>query len=219
MQKTNLPEWLTPSVIILLLANLIPVYGVFFLGWEVFLVILIFWAENVIVGILNVARMLLVSPKDPLKWLAKLFLIPFFCFHYGMFTAVHGLFVVILFGRELIKTSSTGLPDISLVLSILREYYFVYAVLAFVASHGFSFFWNYIRKGEFKRASLASLMTQPYARILSGFLVLALNLPVAGLFLLLILKVRMDIAAHVKEHRKLGSTRNHEQKTAELPEA
>lgn len=78
MQKTNLPEWLTSSVLILILANLIPVYAVFFLGWKAFLVILIFWIENVIVGIFNVARMFLVAPESRITWLAKLFLIPFF---------------------------------------------------------------------------------------------------------------------------------------------
>lgn len=215
MQKANLPKWLTSSVLILILANLIPIYGVFFLGWKIFLVILLFWIENVIVGVFNVARMLLVSPKDPLKWLVKLFLIPFFCVHYGIFAAGHGMFVIALFGRNFIGTQLTGPPDINFFLSVLQEYYFIYAVLAFIASHGFSFFWNYIGKGEFRRASLDSLMGQPYGRVVvlhitliaSGFLVMALNSPIAGLFLLIVLKIGIDIAAHLKEHRRLESIR------------
>ena len=52
---------------------------------------------TVIVGLLNVARMVAAAPDDPLQWGAKLFLVPFFCVHYGMFTAVHGAFVFGLF--------------------------------------------------------------------------------------------------------------------------
>lgn len=44
------------SAILLVAANLAPLYGVLFLGWEVFPLLVLFWAENVVVGVLNAGR-------------------------------------------------------------------------------------------------------------------------------------------------------------------
>src|SRR5690349_10588501 len=101
-------DWLRPSVIALVLANLVPVAGVFLLGWEIFPLMFLFWSENVIIGGINVLKMLTANPESPLSWAGKLFLIPFFCFHYGMFTFVHGILVVAMFGGY--QRHSAGFP-------------------------------------------------------------------------------------------------------------
>jgi hypothetical protein len=79
---------------------------------------------------------------------------------------------------------------------------------ALVASHGFSFLWNYLYRGEYRSAQLARLMTKPYGRvvamhvaiILGGIGVAALGSPVWALLILLGVKVGIDLKAHVKEH-------------------
>src|SRR5688572_28095383 len=89
---------LSPSARVLVAANLVPLAGVLFLDWSVFATLLVFWVENVIVGAFNVLRMLVAQPQIGAMWAAKLFMIPFFTFHYGMFVTVHGVFVLALFG-------------------------------------------------------------------------------------------------------------------------
>jgi len=82
------------------------------------------------------------------------------------------------------------------------------AVLA--ASHLFSFGWNYLVRGEFRRAKLAELMSKPYGRvvvlhiaiILGGIGAIALGSPLWALVVLLALKIGLDLKAHVKEHSK-----------------
>jgi hypothetical protein len=91
-------DWQRPSVIALLLANLVPVAGVFIFHWEVFPLMFLFWSENVIIGAFNVLKMFCASPKTTAKGAGKLFNIPFFCFHYGMFTFVHGVIIIQIFG-------------------------------------------------------------------------------------------------------------------------
>lgn len=46
------------AVISLLITNLAPLIGVMFYGWDVSQIILLYWFENVVVGIYNVAKML-----------------------------------------------------------------------------------------------------------------------------------------------------------------
>jgi len=202
--------WLSPSSLVLVAANLIPLYGVFVLGWPVFPILLLYWLENVAIGLINVLRMLLAAPTDPVLWGGKLFLVPFFCFHYGMFTAIHGSFVVGLFGGKVYRDLDHGLLPVEGVSRAVIDYNLGWAVLILAASHLFSLFWNYLGHGEFRRASPMELMQRPYSRVvimhltilLGGGVTMVLGSPEWALLLLIALKIGFDLRAHLKEHRK-----------------
>lgn len=199
---------LPPSVLVLVGANLVPLLGVLGSHWTVFSVLLLYWCENVVVGAFNVLRMLVASPKDVATDAAKLFFIPFFMFHYGMFTMVHGIFVLALFGP-----GRNFSPSPAAFIAAVRGAGVGFGVIAIVLSHGFSFVHNYLASGEFRRASLPQLMAQPYARVmvlhatilLGGFAAKALGAPVAALVLLIALKTLIDLRAHLAERKKLGT--------------
>jgi hypothetical protein len=199
---------LTTSAAILVAANSVPLYGVAFLDWEVFPLVLLFWLENVIVGCFNVLRILLVGPYDMARWIGKVFIAAFFVLHYGGFAAIHGMFVVLLFGGGYVPP---GEPlGIEWLVDTVSRSGTVWAVVALVLSHGFSFVWNYVGHGEYRRVTIERLMMQPYARVAvlhiaiigSGMLVVALGSPLAGLVLLVVLKIGLDLRAHLKEHGK-----------------
>jgi hypothetical protein len=194
------------SVIAIILTNLIPIYGVLFMGWQVFPVMLLFWIENVIIGVSNVFKMFFASPANVGQWVAKFFMIPFFCFHYGLFTLVHGLFIFVLFGGFM--EGVFWLTKVDDVFGIIANQQIGWAILALILSHTLSFVTNYIGKGEYKKSTVSELMSQPYGRVVilhitiifSGFLVMELGSPVVGLVLLIILKTFVDIKAHLKQH-------------------
>jgi hypothetical protein len=201
-----------PSVIVLIIANAVPLFGVLFLGWKVFPILLLFWMENVIVGLFNVIKMLLASPGDTAQQAAKIFMIPFFCVHYGLFTLVHGIFVFVLFGGTAFQDIS---PSLDTLPQIVRDYQLIWGILALLISHGASFAINYIGKGEYKTTNLGQLMAQPYGRVVilhltilfGGFLVMALGSPIAGLLLLVVLKMGIDIAAHLMQHNSMRTAK------------
>lgn len=209
MKKQAGFNFFSPSVVFLIAVNLFPFFGIFFLGWTVFSIIFLYWFENIIVGVFNVGRMIFCAVKDPKENIGKLFLIPFFCAHYGMFTAVHGVFVIFLFGMPEFKGTA---PNFELVMSLIQKQRISEAALFIFLSHAFSFFWNYLKKGEFRRANLGLLLFSPYQRIVllhvsilfGGFLLMALGSPLLGLCLFIFLKIIMDVRAHLKEHRKLA---------------
>jgi len=202
MEKTEKPL----SAWVLVAANLVPLAGVLLWNWSVFALIALFWMENVIVGVLFALRMLLADPRDPALWAAKVFLVPFFCFHYGMFTAVHGLFVFGLFGGK--AYDPHGLQVLEPALRAAQDLGLWLPLAALLASHGFSFLWNYLWRGEFRRAKLTELMAKPYGRvvvlhmaiILGAIGTLALGSPLWALLVLLALKIGLDLKAHLKEH-------------------
>jgi len=198
----------TPSALLLITANLIPLYGVFGLGWQVFPVLMLFWLENVIVGLFNVLRILFARPGEVITWFAKIFLGAFFIIHYGMFTSGHCFFVFSFFGDH--KTGTDWLIDPDMVMDALVQYQLGIPALALVISHGFSFVTNYIGKGEYRTANLQFLMMRPYGRIvvlhvtivIGGFLVMALNAPAAALALLIAFKIGLDLRAHIRDHTR-----------------
>lgn len=203
------PAWLTPSTVALILANLVPLGGVLFFGWKVFPLMLVFWIENLIVGLFNALKMLAARPQEAGTWVTKLGMIPFFCVHYGMFCMVHGVFVIGLFGGN---ARGVGFPQPGQVLELVQTYGLFWAVAALFVSHGFSFAANYLGKGEYRRAQLQTLMVAPYGRIVvlhlailfGGFLMMALHSPALGLVLLIAGKVILDLKAHLWERRKMA---------------
>ena len=201
---------MTPSLVALLVANALPIFGVLFLGWTVFPLVLLYWLENVVVGAYNVAKLLLAKPREPVYWAGKLFLVPFFLVHFGGFTYIHGVLVVALFGPK-------GTQPFDLLATIppaIRANQLGWAVLSLVLSHGLSFYWNYIRNGEYQRASLNALMAQPYGRVfvlhftvlLGGWIVMLLGSPLLALVLLVVIKTAADLHAHKAERRKFAET-------------
>lgn len=202
----NPTVWKLPSVIALVLANLIPLFGVVCYGWQVFPIMFLFWFENVVVGLFNVVKMAWAGGLGSNVGV-KLFLVPFFTVHYGIFTMVHGLFVFAMFGADW-RGGAGAFPSFDRVQDLLTQQHLGWAVLGLVVSHGFSFVTNYLRDGTYRTAVLPIIMMQPYGRVVvlhlailgGGFLVLALGKPVVGLVLLIALKIGLDVLAHVKQH-------------------
>jgi hypothetical protein len=201
------------SAITLILMNLVPVFGVLFMGWQVFTILFLFWTENVIIGVTNVIKMILAAPDDKFGQTSKIFMIPFFCCHYGIFTLVHGIFIFVLFGGFFDKFDTiTNFPD---AFRVLFTPDIGWAVLALAASHIVSLITNYIGKGEYKKSSLGLLMGQPYGRVVilhltiifGGFLVSIFGSPVAGMVLLILLKTFVDLKVHLSQHSSIDISR------------
>ncbi|MFN7140264.1 MAG: DUF6498-containing protein, partial [Limisphaerales bacterium] len=80
----------------------------------------------------------------------------------------------------------------------------------------------YIGRGEYLRVTPMDLMKQPYGRVMvlhvtiviGAFLMIALKSPTIGLVLLVVLKIALDLRAHIREHRKLESMPIPTEKTA-----
>jgi len=216
------PLWTNVPLLALLVANAVPLFGVLFLKWDAFYVVLLYWAENLAVGFYNVLKMAFVKVSHPAKHLGKLFMIPFFMVHYGGFTAVHGFFILAIFskGEQGPPMGNESWPCffvfLQLLLNVIKHIMSTIpptvrlAVLSLFASHGISFIYNYLIKGEYTRTNLQKLMGQPYARVVimhitilgGAFLTMALGSPVALLLILVGLKTIIDIKMHLWEHKK-----------------
>lgn len=78
--------------------NLVPLIGVLLWGWDVFSIFVLYWLENIVIGLFMIARILFSGLKNAATFAAKIPLALFFTFHYGLFMLGHGVFVFTLFG-------------------------------------------------------------------------------------------------------------------------
>ena len=190
----------TAPIILLILANLIPLYGVLFKGWQVFTVMFLYWLENVIVGFFNVLKMRSVLHLSRVKNknknrptnLGNDSLILFFIFHFGLFTFVHGVFVMVFFWP----------PTMPFLES-------VFVLGSLFLSHGFSYYLNFLGNREYLNTSIDAQMIAPYGRILvmhfailfGGIMVKSSGWGPAAIIVLVGVKIVIDILSHTREHR------------------
>jgi hypothetical protein len=206
----------TPSAIALITANALPIFGVIWLDWDVYPVILLYWLENGVIGLFTILRLLFSRSPEPHKLSMKLLGTPFFCIHYGGFWIGHGLFVLVAFG----PLKSHGIPTLQMLgvtaLDAIRVNALWFALVGLAVSHAYSFIWNFLLKGEQNKAYIVELQEAPYSRvvvlhvfiILGGFLMMQLHSPVLGMITLTILKTVFDLWSHSKERQRLESKRH-----------
>lgn len=216
-----------PSAVALILANLVPLGGVIWFDWQVFDILILYWAENVVIGVINVLRMITSQPSLGILEVAehrsglqlsatqrarvaavasrsRFFLVPFFVIHYGAFCWGHYMAVVSLFGEELQQTG--GAPAGVSIVDAWQSPLWL-GVAAIAISHLLSFYFNFIGSGEYQRTNIAQLMKRPYGRIIvlhvtviaGGFLVTTLGDPTWMLLVLIIMKTVIDLRMHERE--------------------
>jgi len=162
---------LTRGDIFLIAANLIPVYGVWFLGWSATEAFIVYALETLIMGIMTLLKMGVVTlarGKD--TWynegsptpVSGFFFMFFFTLHYGLFAAV----------QTSIFSQSAGITPSGSGLLYFFFHWYAYInedtgimLSGFVVSYFTRSFVPFIVTGEYKTISMMRLMFQPYGRI------------------------------------------------------
>jgi hypothetical protein len=202
------------ALALLVAVNLLPLVGVLAFRWDVAALVMLYWSENLVIGLYNILKMVAAGG------LQAVFPALFFTLHYGGFCAVHGFFILSLlmggaeFGDD--RPWPFFLVFLQLLLDVIEQVLaqapreWLIAFLALFVSHGYSFFTNFILGGERERATIRGLMGAPYQRIVvlhvaiiaGGFAVTALGEPLGLLLVLVSLKTALDVRLHLQERKR-----------------
>ena len=194
-----------------------------YLDWDASSIVVLYWAENLIVGGFTLLKMLVVGKAG------ALFRMLFFCVHYGGFCAIHGIFVLELTrfaGEQGSPAAAISWPGplalLQMFIGLMQQVLaaapeaFLWGCLALLLSHGSSFLLLFIGQQEYRQTTVDKLMKAPYQRIVvmhiaviaGGFLVVRLGSPLGLLFALVALKTGMDIMLHNRSHRRAAAAGN-----------
>ena len=188
----------TPSVLLLIAANLVPLAGTAFFGWRLSDVMVLYWAESAVIGLFNVLKIVKIG-----GW-PGLFAALFFLGHFGGFMAVHFLFIYSIFVEGFGGEGPSGsLSEVFTLFAALWP-----ALLALFVSHAYSYYSNFLGRQEYRRRTVKDQMSDPYGRIIfmhlvlifGGGLALVLGEPTLVIIGVIVLKIVFDVRAHLKQH-------------------
>jgi hypothetical protein len=195
-----------PPVVFLVLANLLPLAGVAFWHWSLEGVVFLYWAENVVLGLANVAAMLAARADEDGKpadgWSNRIVTTVFFALHYGAFCAGHGVVLATVFALHRPDWESAADADLLSVLERLAgQPSVLLAVAAMAAGHAWDLYRGYFAGGAYRTANADRLMTAPYRRIIAThlfifvavFALLGLGSPLAAMAGFILLKTAVDL--------------------------
>lgn len=162
---------LTISDFVLIVVNLIPLYGVWFEGWDAKQIFLVYCMETVIVGLINVIKMacvtIFVKKRDVWEnggsttmqsgWL----FIFFFIFHYGFFVFIQTQIFFGVTGMLPFGSLFSGYAKIPELLGTNGRLLLLLFIAYYTVQNMFSFF----NSGVYKTISMGRLMFEPYLRI------------------------------------------------------
>lgn len=162
---------LTQGDIFLIIANLVPVYGVWFEGWSAVEAFIVYALETMIIGIITIMKMLVATffrGKD--TWynegssqqVSGLFFIFFFIVHFGLFALVQ----TTIFSQAADITA----PGKGMMHFFFHWYEYInkdigIMLIALGIGHLAKNFIPFIITGQYKTVSMMLLMFQPYGRI------------------------------------------------------
>ena len=176
----------------LILANLYPIYGVYFLGWGVPKIILLYFIETVLIAFYFVLKIYYLQLKNIITTFSKAdlyFFIFFFLFWFG------ATFVFLNF----------------LFLKNVYSYVSFSGILLMLVSHGISFYSNFVKNLEYEKNSIGGLLIKIiFLRILPMHLLIIflasilmdLVLGPVIISLLIVVKTAIDLFFHILEHRR-----------------
>lgn len=194
--------------LILVLANLLPMLAVWKLDWKIYDLLVLYWIEIIVIGVLNLGRMTMISAHGTASmhfW--KVFFVPFFAAHFGFFCVGLALAIQLLFGRENFQVEDQVMD---LINGSTRQ-----LLWPLMISHVFSLFWNYLGQREWQNTTVIRRMFQPYWRAIPlaittiglGFIVYKMNLPIWSLLVFIGIKTTVDLIIHVIMHFRIMTHR------------
>lgn len=162
---------LTKGDIFIIIANLIPVYGVWFEDWSATEAFIVYALETLIIGLLTVLKLLIatfVKGKD--NWynngsstmVSGFFFIFFFIIHFGLFALVQ---TTIFSQAANITPKGSGMMHFFFHWPSYINEEIGIMLAGFVVSYLFNNFLPFVVNADYRRKSMMLLMFEPYGRI------------------------------------------------------
>jgi len=159
-----------------LVANAIPLIGVLYFDWNFLELVVLYWAETIIVGFYSVLRILKVEKLGDQRMSSAVF----FAVHFSAFILMSIIGMKIIFIDLLghFPGNYDSLWPLLNPMPLLRQFSLdslLISSIMFFISHGVIYKEKYLETNAYKTAEIRGLMSDPYMRLLpiDGVMVLA----------------------------------------------
>jgi hypothetical protein len=185
------------SAVMLVIANLYPVIDMLWKGEPIGSILVIYWIQMMIIGFWNIPKLMVIG-----RWRALLY-VPIFLLMYLSIVNFFGIIAGAMLDDQMQGT--TWHQNFSL------WNYWVPALL-FFATHGLSFWENFIGDREYKDIPWDAQMGKPFMRampmwiaaLIGGFIGGSFNTAAVAVIFVLPVKLALDLLGHFGEHGVLN---------------
>lgn len=150
IQTNHLP------LISILIANLIPVFGVLYWGWNLSVLLFLYWLESLAIGAVNLVLISVSNATVQNRFKTSLF----FILHYGLFWVAHGLFLFMWLIPEIQTYSGHDAGQIAASAQTLKWVFY-----GMVASHVIGAISYLLSRPREQRLSPTEQLFAPYGRV------------------------------------------------------
>ena len=194
-----------PTTWLALAVDFVPVIFVFMFGWGAAALVLLYWAENVIIGVATIFRIIAsgVVMAGILGGLGTLFLAAFFTLHYGLFCYGHGVFVFSFAEGLDYNPPEPGLSGMMEMVSIVMNYApgAAFALLLIAIFQGVAAIRDFMPGSSHQAENPMTEMMSPYGRIVvlhigifaGAAAMVALGDPMIGVLFLIVLRMAFSV--------------------------
>jgi hypothetical protein len=233
--------WL--SAYMLVVANVVPLFGILFFRWDAFQIVALYWVELVIFGLITILKIDACRPDSTevnlssmeeherdawrvvldaqrrgprsacYRYVSKLYELIAFVVPYAFCCFVLFMVTAYAFGAG----EDIGEGDIKVTFRDLHEFHLstlVWGTLSLGASHLYSYYRNYLGRGEYRRTVATILMVQAYGRAILLYIAILVGMWLSTLLgegmgvllVLIVVKTVADLKLHLRERDRNAAT-------------
>ncbi|TDG36533.1 hypothetical protein EZJ43_08430 [Pedobacter changchengzhani] len=209
--KNSLLQAFIPSFknIFIWLNAIVMLVGVFHFGWKPEVVVVAYFLETIIIGVIHVFKMLIVlfysnaqrfDTPTPGNTITGFAAIPFFIFHYFFFIFIQSVFIFLMIS-DILPKGSTPFNVFGNYAYLLAQHDVLMAFLALVFSNVAITLKDFFLPGIYKEATVSKLFMQPYVRIfiqqfvtiIAVFFMMLIKGSIAAAFMIIVFRLCTDL--------------------------
>ncbi len=185
------------TAILLVIANIVPVINLLVKGEPVGSILVVYWIQMMIIGFWNIIKLIVVGRR------AAFLYVPIFIL---MYLAIVNMFGIIAGGLLDNQMQGTAWHE------EFSPWNYWLPALMFFATHGLSFYQNFLGRREYEKITWEAQIGQPLLRampmwvaaIIGGFIGGFFNTAAVAVLCVLPVKLSLDLLGHFAEHGMLA---------------
>ncbi len=186
------------TAILLVVANIVPVINLLVRGEPVGSILVVYWIQMMVIGFWNIIKLIVVARR------AALLYVPLFILMYLSIVNLFGIIAGGLLDNQMQGT--TWHQEFS-------PWNYWLPALMFFATHGLSFYQNFLGRREYEAITWEAQLGQPLLRampmwvaaIIGGFIGGFFNTAAVAVLCVLPVKLGLDLLGHFAEHGMLAT--------------